>query len=493
MKKQILKAFIGLTLIGTLSGCGDDFFNTKYYKGIDVETGLNSVANISTALNGTYDRLFNYRFAGNYAISIGDVPTDISYWNTNTGHWDAVYKFTFTDTDIYLRQIWDYGYKVADNSARVIKASKELYESSTTAEKAELDLCMAEAYALRGYAHLMLVNIFSHQVKVNGTDHSSTPGIVIVDEPIQALTEVSRSTVGDTYTAILADLKNSITHFTAAGGDRESLVYFNEASVYGLLARANLYLENWSDAAQNAQSALTAAGITTLAYTNSTYKSLYNTGTSNNESMFALAITDSQNWSANSCGTLWSTYNFSPSPKLLSLYGANDCRTSIFEDGTGSTSTVPVFNGGKFAHFSSGNSAYGTNYIVNAPEMFLIIAEANVKNSAGTVSAAQTALLTVAKRNADITAVSDLPATKDELMAFIKDERARELFQEGFRLYDLRRWDESASVYAYNYPNVDFTFKNYKISDLIFPIPSNEINSGFGVEQNSNWSSTLPK
>ena len=40
----------------------------------------------------------------------------------------------------------------------------------------------------------------------------------------------------------------------------------------------------------------------------------------NTESMFALAITQTDNWSANSCGTLWSSYNYSPSPKLqLSL------------------------------------------------------------------------------------------------------------------------------------------------------------------------------
>lgn len=133
-----------------------------------------------------------------------------------------------------------------------------------------------------------------------------------------------------------------------------------------------------------------------------------------------------------------------------------------------------------------------TNYIVNAPEMFLIIAEANLKGSNGSLTKAQNALLTVAKRNADITSVSDLPATSDGLMKFLKDERARELFQEGLRLYDLRRWDENAEVYAAKAPTVSFTYTNYKISNLVFPIPSAEINAGFGVEQND-WSSTLPR
>lgn len=490
MKKQILKAFTLLMLTGGISSCGEDFLETDYYKGIDSTTGLNTVNNIGTALNGTYYNLFYYYFAGNYAITIGDVPTDISYWNTLTGHWDDVYKFTFTDTNIYLRYIWEYGYKVADNSARVIQAGDVLYGESNDSEKADLDLYMAEAYALRGYSQLLLANIYGHQIKVDGTDFSSKPGIVVIDKPKAALEQVERSTVGESYAAIISDLKNALAHFAAVGKDRGNLNYFGIAAVNGLLARAYLYMEDWENANQYAQAALNASGITSLAYSNDAYRALYNSETSNSESTFALAITASQNWSANSCGSLWSSYNFSPSPKLLSLYGEKDCRTSIFEDDKESTPAQPKFKGGKFSHFSSGNPAYGTNYIVNAPEMYLIKAEANIKLN--NLDEAKNALLVVAKRNADIKSVSDLPTGQEDLMSFVKDERARELFQEGMRLWDLRRWNEKAAVYAYSAPEIKFSFNNYQISDLVFPIPSAEITAGFGIEQND-WSNTLPK
>lgn len=492
MKRQILKAFTLLMLTGSISSCGESFLETDYYKGVDASTGLSTVTNVGTALNGTYYNLYYYYFAGNYAVNIGDIPTDISYWNTLTGHFDRIYKFTFTDTEGYLESIWEYGYKVADNSARVIQAAEALYANSTASDKAKLDLYMAEAYALRGYSQLLLANIYGHQIKVNGTDFSSKPGIVVIDEPKKALVQVSRSTVGESYNAIVSDLKTALTHFTAAGGDRKSLNYLGVAATNGLLARAYLYMEDWDNAKQYAKASLSAANISTLTYGKDDYKALYASGTSNKESMFALAINSSQNWSANSCGTLWSTYNYSPSPKLLSLYNEKDCRTSIFTYDKESTPQQPKFAGGKFAHFSSGNPAYGTNHLVNAPEMFLITAEAELKSSTGVLANAQNALLTVAKRNAAITSVADLPTTKDALMAFIKDERARELFQEGMRLWDLRRWGDNVSVYAYNAPEIKFTFNNYKISDLVFPIPSAEINSGFGVEQNE-WSATLPK
>ena len=491
MKKNILKVFAIATFGFGLSSCGESFLETDYYQGIDAEGGLSSVNNISTALNGAYYNLFYYPFAGNYAINIGDIPTDISYWNSKTNHFNNIYSYTVVDTDTYLNSIWEYGYKVADNATRVIQAAQALYEGSNTEEKAQLDQLMAEAYALRGYAELMLVNIYAHQVKVNGTDFSSEPGIVVLDQaPIEALAQVSRSTVGESYSAILSDFDNAISHFDAAGGDRGSILYMNKAAVYGLLARTNLYLENWGEAKQNAQQALTEKGIKTLTYDATAYAALFSGNTSNTESLLSLAITQVDNWSANSAGTLWSTYNYSPSPKLQALYGANDCRTSIFGWDASSTDAVPVFTGGKYSQHSSNNPAYATNYLVNAPEMYLIMAEADVET--GDLSNARNSLLTVAKRNADITSVDDLPATADELKSFIKDERARELFQEGLRLYDLRRWDEAADVYAIQAPNVAFTYTGYKISNFVFPIPAAEINSGFGVEQND-WSGTLPK
>lgn len=58
MKKNILKVVVGLTLMTSLTACGDKFLETDYYKGIDTETALTNVNNISTALNGTYYSLF---------------------------------------------------------------------------------------------------------------------------------------------------------------------------------------------------------------------------------------------------------------------------------------------------------------------------------------------------------------------------------------------------------------------------------------------------
>ena len=438
MKKYILSALAAVALAGSLSSCAN---------------------NVSIALNGAYYQFQRYYFTGTYAVAIGDVVSDISYWNGNTGHWNNLYEFSYNDTDTYLNNIWTYGYKVADNTARVIKAVDEIYGEASDSEKEELNLAKAEALALRAYANFYLVNIYAHQVKVNGTDFSSKPGIVLVNEPIEALTEVSRSTVGEAYSSIVSDLNQAISLFKQVG-----------------------------DRGQKTQDALNDGGNPALAYTADAFKALYANSTSNSESFFQNAINATTNWSANSAGTLWSTYNFSPNPYLKSLFAEGDARTAVMEMGENNTDAVPVYNAGKFHHYESNNSAYQTNYLINAPEMHLIIAEANAKQ--GNTAAAKEALLVVAKRNPAITSVDDI---KGDVMQFIKEERARELFQEGHRLWDLRRWGDKVSVSAYAAPAINYSYKNYDISELVFPIPVAEINAGFGVTQNEEWPNVMPK
>lgn len=142
MKRNIFKALAVVALAASLTSCGDDFLETKNYKGVDVDNGLSNASAVANAVNGEYYWLHNYRFAGNYAINIGEIPTDLAYWNAATGHFDDIYQFTFTDQDNYLYGIWNYGYKVVDNSARAIKAAKSLYGVSSEEDKVTFDVAM---------------------------------------------------------------------------------------------------------------------------------------------------------------------------------------------------------------------------------------------------------------------------------------------------------------------------------------------------------------
>ena len=502
MKNIFIKAMAGLMLTVSATGCGDKFLDTDIFDGTDSETILATPDGIAVALNGAYYRLSQYYFAGNYATTIGDLSSDIIYWNANNSHQNASYQFNYLDTYYGFEYIWVYGYKVIDNVARVIENSKKLLAEYPQSE-AELNQYMAEAYALRAYSMFILTNTFGHQIKVAGQDFSNALGVAIVDTPIPEFQNISRSTVGECYAQILSDLNASIAAFEAAQQYSRSGEVFTPASVYGLMARVKLYLEDYNGALEAATNALNMAGIKELATTVSAYESLYATTYSNNESLFYLALDAKTNWSANSCGTLYTTYCYGPSPYLISLYSDEDVRTSIMywtnQAGTAYVNygaTTPWFGGGKYGQGSfnavgGGNPACQTNYLINAPEMFLIQAEANIQLNKE--DDAKKALLTVAMRDNAITSISDLPSGKTEIMEFIQDERARELFQEGHRFWDLRRWGKKANLYAYGAPSIQYQITDANMSDIIFPIPQSEINAGYGIEQTPNWASVRPQ
>lgn len=486
--KNIYKTVGILLATLMLQGCGDSFLDTKYPVGVDSEEALENVPNIETATNGIYNRLFNFRFGGNYVISIGDIAGDMATFNNATTHWSTVYSYAITDTDPYLNSIWEWGYKTIDGSAKVIAAAGTLIEDleKGTGDYKRLQRCIAQASALKGLGTLYLVNIFGLPVKVNGTDNSSTPGVVAIEKPIAPEQAVERTTVGECYRMIVADFERAIEMFEESG-DTGNSKKIGLAATEGLLARALLYMENYDEAKTHAGRAIAAFEGAAMIYDKDAYRAMYSSVESNSESIFQLAISSSDNWAANSSGALWTKYGYSPSFAYRAILAPTDIRNVLFEtkkDARGRD----VYAGGKFAG-ENGNPAVATHFMVRIPEMYLIIAESELYSASGSIENARAALLRVAKRNSAITSVADLPSDASELAAFIEQERARELFQEGHRFYDLRRRGKLAGVWA---GGKDFKYKNFDIAKFCFPIPSAEVNAGFGVEQTPNWSAWLP-
>ena len=380
MKNIFAKALGAAAVAMTMTSCGDSFLDTDIYDAVDMEGALDNANRVELALNGTYYRFSQYYFAGNFATVTPDIASDITYWNGSNSHQNAMYQFNYLDTEYSMLYIWAYGYKVVDNAARIIQACDQQIPSATGDDKETLIRAKSEAHALRAYAMSVMINVFGHQVKVNGQDYSSSTGVVVVNDPVVAGTQVSRSSVGDCYAQILSDLNTAVAGFNEVG-DRRSLFAFGKASALVL----------WP-----------------------AYEALYAGNNTNTESFLALALDEKTNWSANSCGTLFTTYCYGPSPYLVSLMGENDIRTYIWYWTDQKRSkivpygdAVPWFGGGKFGVPASGNCAEATNYLINAPEMFLIEAEAKVRSANKDLDAARQALLVVAKRNLDITSTAD--------------------------------------------------------------------------------------
>lgn len=83
--------------------------------------------------------------------------------------------------------------------------------------------------------------------------------------------------------------------------------------------------------------------------------------------------------------------------------------------------------------------------------------------------------------------LAELPTTytQDEMMAEIRHQRMIELFREGHRFYDLKRW----GLLEQEIKNSDKVGREFfdPARHAYFPIPQNELNTNPNIEQNPGW------
>ena len=269
---------------------------------------------------------------------------------------------------------------------------------------------------------------------------------------------------------ILKDIESAKKY---AKGDIDQY-YMNEAAIYALEARVNLYMHRFEAAAKAANEAIKLRDSDGVS--NDTYVTMWRSVAITGEDIFTLVKSNDDNLSANSLNTLYGSYKGSVSQFTKDMINSTDIRSKLIYN----SSAFEGHHPGKFDGLPS-SLAVGNIPVFRLSEMYLIVAESEAQ--LGNVGASQKALLYTAKRDSKITSESDLPATKDALLTFIADERVRELFVEGHRFYDLRRTGAVAEIGG---------DPNFVAQKFVFPIPSEEINSGFGVKQNEGWNDNLP-
>lgn len=468
--KNIKIFAIGTVLALGLTSCGDNFFDLDMEQNKTSQTSFNTAKDVKNGMIGAYYTLGNYRFYGRNVVALGDMAADLANADASSGHFVAINTYQITDTNGELDEIWNYGYKVIDRCVRTINgADKILAAGVTDEEETAIHSYLSQCYALRALATFTLTNIFGLPYQPNQTNDQL--GIILIkDKPYTTSDKVHRSSVEDSYALVLEDIKKAKELYT----DEEEMngapqFYFNLAAIYALEARVNLFMGNYAAAKEAAEKAITERD--SEGATASTYASMWASNAISNEDIFTISKTSDDNLSANALNTLYGSYGGKVSAAVSGLFAATDCRAEVLKksqykycglSGDKAVSNIPVFR---------------------LSEMYLIIAECEARNN--NITEAQNALLFTAKRNSAITGTANLPATKDELISFINDERVRELYLEGFRWFDARRQGLKITVAT--------TITNFDIAKFVYPIPADEINAGFGTEQNEGWEDNLPE
>ena len=468
--KSIKLIFSILALAVMVSSC-DDFLTYEPSNAVNDETAFKTAKDVGNALNGVYYSLGRYQFYGRNVVALGDIAADNTFMVGTSGHFDQVYKYTINVDSPDLLDIWDGGYKTIDRSARLIQSGKALLATDISAgDQATIRSAIAQAYGVKALSHFALVNVFGLPYS---QQNASTPGIVIVgDDPIVAFQQVSRGTVGETYTQILADIASARQYI---GDVPKNAFLMNEAALEALEARVKLYMKDYAGAKNAALAAISKSGGA-LVKAPDAYFSMWASVVASSEDIFTISKLANDNLSANALNTLYGSYDGKATSGLVGLFQQGDMRLALFS-GEGETPRALKYMG-------LPTSAATSNIpVFRLPEMYLIAAEA--KAQLGEADAVDY-LWAVASRNPNLVK-ADLPTEQAALLNFISVERRRELFQEGHRWFDLRRTGEIMTRVGGNFP-----VANWDASKFVYPIPSQEVNAS-GLAQNEGWNANLPR
>ncbi|MCB8964482.1 MAG: RagB/SusD family nutrient uptake outer membrane protein [Bacteroidales bacterium] len=143
----------------------------------------------------------------------------------------------------YMR--WSIFYTQAKMANDIIKSIPETVTDKT------LLAYKGQAYAIRAFDYLSIAPYY--QFKYKGNEDKPCVPIVTEDETID-VTNNPRATVRAVYELIMSDLNKAIALLD--GYARTSKNEVDQKVAYGLRARANLYMENWLEAANDAEKAL---------------------------------------------------------------------------------------------------------------------------------------------------------------------------------------------------------------------------------------------
>lgn len=187
-------------------------------------------------------------------MMLTDANTEDMVSDNNGYNW-AGNSLLFTDRDYtsYESQIvWNDIYQIIFTANNVISSIDPETEESLS------QFYLAQGLASRAFAYLNLAQLYQFNYK----GHESSPCVPLItneNSEEAALSGSPRATVQEIYDQIKSDIDTAIELLTkaqAAGEKRSDRRYIDLAVAYGLRARMNLAMQNYGEAASDADAAI---------------------------------------------------------------------------------------------------------------------------------------------------------------------------------------------------------------------------------------------
>lgn len=495
---------LGLTLAAAacLASCDME----KYpYSSIPTEKALESVADCKAFRVGLYSNL-KYRFTGTNVYT-PELQTDLYHAARNFGNWGGpFYYWGFQTSEGELSTLWDGSYSTIGNANFLISGIERLLASGTlsAADTKTVEEYLGEAHYIRAHMYYALAERFCEDYDPGtAADYMGVPIVTEYAPTGDATKYPARPTLEATYQFIVDELAEATKYVTATGA--QGSYYVTSDVVKALRARVALMMHDF-DTAFNLAKSLIDSGKYPLISDQDEYSKMWINDVST-ESLWTIQMVDQ---SDTGYGHGYFIYNTSgeegndqphyfPEDWALELFSANDIRYDAYfsrraveKPFVGNVVIQIKYPGNPSLYPATG----GSNY-VNKPkvfrisEMYLIAAEAAYNK--GNQDAVGSSYLNQLKSKR-IQGWSNVDYSGTDLRDEIRNERVRELYGEGFRLTDLKRWKlgfkrSSGQNPDYVMPGSNYVGLSVEAGNprFVWPIPNAEIQANPQMEQNPGY------
>lgn len=469
---NIKKLFIFLSCAGVLFLSSCSKLNTGPSDSIVPEKAFRNLDDLNMGVLGAYAPLSSTLIEINAIVSDeAMLPTENTVSNTDAYRW--LYNSSYGS----VTSAWDDYYMIIDRANRVLEAAPKI--PVDVASQNLLDQYQGEMLALRAFCHFELLKAYASSYEPDGM------GVPYMKK--HEFSYPARPTVKATFEDINADLKEA-KNLIPGSFDNNTRITRNAVSA--MQARVALYEKNWADAVTYASEAIAAEPLAAK----NDFDKIW-TDKAQAEIIWQLARVpgDGQIGAAFFRQT-GGIVLYAPAFKLLDLFDRdNDIRFASYitydqarQDNSGGKKSAYLIK-----KYDGGDSRYpGLENIklFRTGEMYLIKAEAELEQNAGTTAAAKD--LNDLRKARIYNYTDQAFADKQTLLNAIYNERYKELAYEGHRFFDLKRRNLPVERSAQDAINASGAVKLLPTAaQYCFPLPANELLVNKNLRQNPYYQS----
>ena len=513
LKSYLLTAFC----VCALTSCLDKYPQDE----IPAENAISTIEDADQAVIGIYNAWMSGALYSGYLTLLPDLQADLVYAvNGYTNVYGDIWRWNILATNSEITSVYGALYNVIGRAnfllANIDKVKKTIHNDE---DFDRLEQYRGEAHFARALAYSELIKLFC---KAYDSDEMAEEALGVVlrkeyysDEPLV------RASLKDSYAFVIKELEEAedCLQLTDAEEKDASLTFYDNPyfciyTVYALRARVALYMKDYENAIKYSTLLIDAKKHFALADANSStgvsfpdYVTMSTRELSFYEYMWRYNFSYETIWEVGftstsyggALGSVFFNWNYQmykpdyvPAQWVFELYASNDLRygATFAEVTTGHSHglTWPLlskywgnqdlFDAARLLHVSEPQ-------VFRLSEQYLIRAEAYVQKQNPDYAKASKDITTL--REARYSSGASASLNKDNAMEIIEEERVKELYMEGFRLQDLKRWHKGFERKPQDQSLEAGSSLKVEADDPLFvwPIPQHELESpGANIEKN---------